>query len=183
MEAEASGSAYVIEPLASLHDRAAFSCGEPSLDNYIKKQASQDIKRDLAACYVLSGSEQSTIIGYYTLSAASVELSDLPPEIARKSGRYPLIPAVLLGRLAVDQRFQGTGMSTLLLLDALRRVLRTGIGVKLVLVDALHETAAQFYEHYEFRHFEDQPMRLYLPMSKVCDLFPEDASSTNDASP
>lgn len=181
MEPKASAPAYVIEPLASHHDRTAFSCGEPSLDDYLKKQARQDVKRDLAACYVLSESGQPTIIGYYTLSAASVELSDLPPEIARKSGRYPLIPAVLLGRLAVDQRFRGTGKSSLLLLNALRRVLRTGVGVKLVLVDALHETAAQYYEYFEFRRFKDQ-RRLYLPVSTVRDLFPEDVPSPDDTS-
>lgn len=174
--------AYEIVPLAPHHDRAAFSCGEPSLDAYLKTQASQDVKRDLAACYVLCERGSSAIIGYYSLSASSVELTDLPADLAKKSGRYRLVPAVLLGRLAVDQRYQGQGMSTLLLMNALRRVLRTGVGVKLVLVDALHERAAQFYEHAEFHRFADQPLRLYLPLSKVRDLFPEDAPAAEDAS-
>ncbi len=171
----ASQPPYSIAPLGAQHDRAAFSCGEPSLDSYLQRQASQDVRRDLAACYVLTRGDSATIIGYYTLSASSIELIGLPPELVKKSGRYPLVPAVLLGRLAVDQRFQGQGMSGLPLMDALRRALRTGVGVKLMIVDALNDSAARFYEHYDFRRFADQPMRLYLPLSAIRDLFPEDA--------
>lgn len=163
---------YLIERLASHHDRAAFSCGEPSLDAYIHRQAGQDMKRDLAVCYVLCPHDSSTIIGYYTLSAASVELTSLPPELAKKSGRYHVVPAVLLGRLAVDSRFAGQGMGAILLLHALRRALRAGIGVKLVIVDALNQNAANFYEHHGFRRFQDSPQRLYMPLSTVRDIFP-----------
>lgn len=181
MSDPAATSDYEIVPLAPHHDRAALSCGEPSLDSYLRTQANQDVKRDLAACYVLCERGNSDVIGYYTLSASSVELTDLPADLAKKSGRYRLVPAVLLGRLAVDQRYQGRGMSTLLLVNALRRVLRTGVCVKFLLVDALHEHAAQFYEHFDFRRFEDQPLRLYLPLSKVRDIFPEDTSATESA--
>lgn len=170
---------YAIAPLGPSHDRAAFSCGAPSLDGYLQRQASQDVKRDLAACYVLTERESATIIGYYTLNASSIELTGLPPALAKKTGRYPLIPAVLLGRLAVDQRYQGQGMSGLLLMDALRRTLRTGVGVKLMIVDALNDSAARFYEHYDFRRFADQPLRLYLPVSAIRDLFPEDTLPGN----
>lgn len=178
----ASTPAYTVEPLAPHHERTAFSCGEASLDGYLQRQASQDVKRDLAACYMLTARDNPSIIGYYTLSATSVELTDLPPDVAKKSGRYSLVPAVLLGRLAVDQRHQGSGMSTLLLLNALRRVLRTGIGIRLVIVDALHEQAAHFYEHYEFRRFADHPLRLFLPVSTIRDLFPEDVAPTGEES-
>jgi len=177
-ESEATESSpYIIERLGSSHDRKAFTCGEPSLDSYLKTQAHQDVKRDLAVCYVLRERGSTTIIGYYTLSACSLELAGLPPDLAKKAGRYQLVPTVLLGRLAVDQRRQGQGMSALLLLNALRRTLRTGIGVKLVMVDALHEHAAAFYEHYEFRRLPDRPLTLYLPMSAVRDLFPEDTQA------
>lgn len=165
---------YTITPLESQHDRAAFSCGEPSLDGYLQRQASQDIKRDLAACYVLAERGSATILGYYTLSATSVELTDLPSALAKKSGRYSLVPAVLLGRLAVDQRFHGQGLSGLLLVDALRRTLRTGIGVKLVVVDALNESAARYYEHYSFHRLADRPLRLYLPADTIRQLLPDD---------
>ena len=174
---------YVIAPLGTQHDRAAFSCGEPSIDTYIQRQATQDVKRDLAACYVLSERESTTLLGYYTLGASSIELTGIPPELAKKSGRYPLVPAVLLGRLAVDQRFHGQGLSALLLIDALRRVLPTGIGVKLVLVDALHEHAATFYEHYGFHRFRDIPLRLYLPVSTIRDLYEEHSAVDTDAPP
>ena len=172
----ANQSQYVVEPLRSQHDRKAFSCGEPSLDAYIQRQASQDVKRDLAACYVLS-ERDNTILGYYTLSASSVTLTDLPQDLAKKSGRYALVPAVLLGRIAVDLRFQGQGFSSLLLMDALRRTLRTGVGVKLMVVDALNDHAVSFYQHYEFQRFTDMPMRLYLPTGAIRTLFPQDAAA------
>ncbi len=96
-----------IEPLAPHHDRAAFSCGEQTLDAYIQRQAGQDMRRDLAACYVLCAQGSSEIIGYYTLSATSVELTELPRDLAKTSGRHQLVPAVLLGRLAVATTFAG----------------------------------------------------------------------------
>lgn len=162
---------YVIAPLGPQHDRAAFTCGEPSLDSYLQRQASQDVKRDLAACYVLSERVSGALIGYYTLSASSIELNDLPPTLAKKAGRYALVPAALLGRLAVDRRWQGQGMSSLLLMDALRRTLRTGIAVKLVIVDALNESAARYYERYQFQRLADNSLRLFLPTATIRELF------------
>ena len=172
---------YAIEPLAPQHDRAAFSCGEPSLDAYIQRQAGQDVKRDLAACYILCARGSPEVIGYYTLSAYSIEQPELPPELAKQSGRYRLVPAILLGRLAVATRFQGQGMSTILIADALRRALRTGVGVKLVVVDAPNERAASFYERRNFRRFEDHPLRLYLLTSKIREMFPSEGKEPNDA--
>lgn len=170
---------YVIELLAARHKRAkaTFLCGEPSLDTYVRQQASQDMRRDLAACYVLRAADDSVIVGYYTLSATSVAFTDLPSDLAPEAGRYPAVPAVLLGRLAVDSRYQGQGMSTILLLDALRRTLRTGIGIQLVIVDALNETVIGFYERREFRRFVDTSLRLFLPMSKVRAIFPDDVAA------
>lgn len=170
----AAPSRYAIAPLGPQHDRKQFACGEPSLDDYIQRQAGQDVKRDLAACFVLSERDSAANIGYYTLSASSVEFSDLPTTLAKKSGRYAHIPAVLLGRLAVDRQYQGQGMSGLLLVDALRRIAKVEIGVKLVIVDALNDSAASYYEHYGFTRFEDLPMRLYLPTATIRELYPED---------
>lgn len=168
---------YVIERLGPQHDRKAFACGEPALDIYLKTQVSQDVKRDLAVCYTLCERDAAEIIGYYTLSASSLELQELPPELAKKAGRYPLIPAILLGRLALDQRYQGHGLSELLLLNALRRALRTGVGAKFLIVDALNERAASFYAHYNFHQLPDHPLKLYLPMSAIRDLFPGEGDS------
>jgi GNAT superfamily N-acetyltransferase len=153
---------YIIEPLGAQHDRKAFSSGEPSLDTYLQRQAGQDVKRDLAACYVLCERDSTAILGYFTLSASSVELRDLPPELAKRAGRYPLVPAVLLGRLAVDQQAQGGGLGAVLLADALQRALQTGVGVKLVIVDALSDRAVRFYEHHGFRRFEDISVRFFI---------------------
>jgi GNAT superfamily N-acetyltransferase len=179
----ASEPPYAIQPLGPRHDRQAFACGEPSLDGYLQRQASQDVKRDLAACYVLTERGQTTIQGYYTLSAASVELRDLPPDLAKKAGRYPLIPAILLGRLAVDQRARGQGFGAVLLADALRRALRTGVGVKLVVVDALHEAAAAFYQHYGFRPFAETPLRLFISLEVVRALYPDPPVASADETP
>jgi GNAT superfamily N-acetyltransferase len=172
-----------IEPLAAQHKRAraAFSCGEASLDTYLRQQAGQDMRRNLAACYVLAVPDGSEILGYYTLSATSVAFTDLPPHLAKEAARYPVVPAVLLGRLAVDSRHHGQGLSTILLVDALRRTLRTGIGIQLVIVDALDERVVSFYERREFRRFADSERRLYLPMSKVRDMFPEDVAALTGA--
>lgn len=163
----------MIAPLGKMHDRAGFACGEASLDAYLKTQATQDIRRDLSACYVLTARDDGTIIGYYTLSATSIDVSTLPPALSKHVGRYALIPAVLLGRLAVDHRFQGQGMSALLLVNALRRIVRIGIGIKLIVVDALHEHAAAFYLHYHFQRLADHPLRLFLPVKTIREMYPD----------
>ena len=147
-----------IEPLDRRHDRAAFSCDEPSLTDYLHRQARQDVDRDLASCWVLCAQDGTEIIGYYTLTATSVDVSSLPADLAKKSGRYHAVGAALLGRLAVDSRYARQGLGSHLLLNALRRVLRTterGIAVKAVMVDALHERAATFYEKFGFQRIEE----------------------------
>lgn len=173
---------YTFELLdSSRHDRAAFSCGEPALDAYLKTQASQDMKRDLALCWVLCEQGSTTIIGYYTLTPCSVEVAQLPRDLARSSGRYHTVPAVLLGRMGVDTKYRGQGIGGHVLLDALRRSLRGGFAFKLIVVDALHETAAGFYLHHGFKRLrEDDPLRLYVPMTYVRMLFPAEAPAEDD---
>ncbi len=176
-----------VEPLGRHHDRAAFSCDEPSLTGYLRKQARQDVDRDLASCWVLCTPGDSAIIGYYTLTATSVDVSSLPPDLAKKAGRYHVVGAALLGRLAVDSRYARQGVGSHLLLNALRRVLRTtqsGIGVKAVVVDALHERAARFYEKFGFQRIkedehgeghergEDEPVRVVLSLRTIREIFP-----------
>lgn len=163
-----------VEPLAPHHDRAAFSCGVPSLDVYLQRQARQDVKRDLSACYILCVSGSPEIIGYYTLTATSIEVIELPTELSKMAGRYRRVGAALLGRLAVDTRYAGQGMGSLLLLNAMRRTLRSGMAFKVMVVDALNEQAARFYEKFDFQRFQDDPLHLYLPMSKARELFPGD---------
>ncbi len=154
-----------VEPLGPHHDRASFSCGEPSLDRYIRRQASQDARRRVARVFVAPGEPPERIAGYYTLTAASFEKDDLPAEVARRLPHYP-VPAAVIGRLAVDLRSQGRGLGEVLLLDAIHRIVRAGdtIGVYAVVVDALHERAGAFYERYGFLPFPSRPLRLYLPL-------------------
>ena len=158
-------SPLTVEPLASHHDRASFSCGEPSLDRYLRRQASQDARRRVARVFVTPGDPPVRIAGYYTLSAASFEKEDLPAEVAKRLPHYP-VPAAVVGRLAVDLRSQGRGLGEVLLLDAIRRVVRAGdtIGVYAVVVDALHECASAFYERYGFLPFPSRRLRLHLPL-------------------
>ncbi len=124
-----------------------------------------------AACYVLCASANPTVIGYYTLSATSVEITSLPPALAKRSGRYQTVPAALLGRLAVDSRFAGQKLGTDLMLNAMRRTLRTGIGIKAIVVDALDQRATAFYEQFGFARVEDNPLRLCLSLSAIREVF------------
>jgi len=158
-------AAPVIEPLSSRHDRAAFSCGEPALDTYLQRQASQDIRRRVAQVFVALGSTPERIAGYYSLSAASFAKDELPPTLAKRLPHYP-VPAAVLGRLAVDREHQGSGLGEILLLDAIRRVLQasTTIAVHAMIVDAKNERAQRFYKRYGFRPFASDLRRLFLPL-------------------
>jgi GNAT superfamily N-acetyltransferase len=164
---------HKIEPLGKKHDRVVFSCGNDALDTYLKKRASQEAKKKIATTFVMVDRLSRAVIGYYTLSATSILLSDLPNETARKLPRYPHVPATLLGRLAIDRRFQGRGYGEVLIIDALRRALQaaTEVASYAVVVDAINERARSFYEQYEFCAFSDRKLRLFLPMKTIANLF------------
>ena len=161
---------YIVEPLdTQKHDRAAFSSGVAPLDEYIQNRANQDAKKRVAVTYVLCEQNSSAIIGYYTISTASIETTRLPEDITRRLPRYNVLPAMLIGRLAVDQQYRGQGFGKHLLVDALKRCLNLSkkIASMAVLVDAKDEQGAQFYERYGFRRFTDRPLSLYMPMSEI----------------
>lgn len=155
----------VIEPLARHHDRDGFTCGEPALDAYLRRQAAQDVRRRVARVFVAVGDEPRKILGYYSLSATSFDRAELPPAAAKRLPHYP-VPAAVIGRLAVDLVCQGRGLGELLLLDAVRRVLRAGaaLAVYAVVVDAKNERARAFYRRFGFRPFASLPRRLFLPL-------------------
>lgn len=148
------------------HDRSQFSSGIPALDRYVREQVSQDIRRRAAACFVAVDDAQR-IVGYYTLAAAGVPLDRLPEDVRRKLPRYASVPAVRMGRLAVDAAFKGQGLGGALLVDALRRAAGAEIPAAVLVVDAKDEQAAAFYKHHGFIALIDAPLTLFLPLATV----------------
>jgi GNAT superfamily N-acetyltransferase len=146
------------------HDRAGFVCGEPTLDAYLREQAAQHHRDGIATTHVLVDAKApARVLGYYTLSAAQLLLIDLLEADRRRLPRYP-VPAVRMGRLAVATEQGRHG--DLLLAHAVARCLglREQLDVRVLLVDALHEKAAEFYRIYGFRQANDQARTLYLPL-------------------
>jgi GNAT superfamily N-acetyltransferase len=153
---------YKIEPLSSAHDRASFSCGNSILDRYLKQQASQDSRRGFAAVFVVVESSSGALHGFYSLSMASVPLDLLPAEIAQKMPRYPTVPAVRLGRLALNRDMQGKGIGTHLMMDAISRSLMNEIAWAAFVVEAKNGKARDWYTNFGFRSFIDNKYHLYL---------------------
>jgi GNAT superfamily N-acetyltransferase len=173
MGAVARAMPYLIEPLANHHNRAVFSCGKEDLDRYLKNQAGQDARRKVAVTFVLVEVGGKDVLGYYTLSAFGIDLGDLPPHIVKKLPRYPVVPATLIGRLALDSRLRGQRLGEFLLMDALQRAFMQSyyIASAAVVVDAIDEEARRFYLHFDFLSFPSRPERLFLPMRTVSRLF------------
>jgi GNAT superfamily N-acetyltransferase len=164
----------IVEGLCDRHDRVAFSCGNLSLDRYLKEQAGHDLRRRCASPFVLVPACGSpTILGYYTLSSYGVGVGELPVGVAKTLPRYPLIPVTLLGRLAVDRRHQGRGLGEFLLLNALHRARGHAVDVAAaaVVVDAIDPAAARFYQRFGFMSLPSTNSRLFLPMKTIAALF------------
>lgn len=161
------------EPLNSTHKKLDFSCGKEMLDTYIQKQANQDVKRKLSACFVINEPETNLIKGYYTLSNNSIPSELIPDQIRKKLPKtYELIPTTLLGRLAIDNRFQGQGIGKLILIDALKRSYEISktIGSFAVVVDPIDQDAENFYSKYGFIKLPDSG-KMFLPMKTISQLF------------
>jgi GNAT superfamily N-acetyltransferase len=159
-----------VEALGPHHDRSSFASGVEPLDRYLRNQAGQDAHKNIAAPFVLVLPD-GAIGGYYTLSATGVKLTEFPVDITRKLPRYPLVPATLLGRLAVDKFHQGRGYGRFLLADALFRAVRNEIASFAIIVDAKDEAARRFYERENFLPFPDQPLRLFRSMVDIAKLY------------
>lgn len=160
----------ITKVLEKSHKRERFSCGTDELDRYLKNYASQDTKKKLAVCYVLTGSGDE-VMGYYTLSSQRVDLGDIPPALA-KSLKYKEIPVIIIGHLAVDNKYQGQRYGESLLIDALNRCvgISTHLGCHAVIVDPIDEMAEKFYTKYGFVHLQESK-RMFLPMKTIIDLF------------
>jgi GNAT superfamily N-acetyltransferase len=163
-------------PLAKGMDRSSFSCGDASFDAYLQNQSGQDVSRNIAAVYVAlrpttaTPGELARIRGYYTLSSHGIVLDELPEDIRRRLPRYEQAPAVLLGRLAVDQADQGSGLGGRLVFDAIRRVVEASarIAAWAIVVDARTPALVPWYaERFGFTAVIGRPTRLFLPVKQA----------------
>jgi GNAT superfamily N-acetyltransferase len=157
-----------IEPLRSDHDRAAFNCGNESLDRYVQTQASQDIRRGIARVFVaVVPEEPKRIAGFFTLSAAWVMASDLPPETAKRLPRHP-IPAALVGRLAVDRGFARRGLGSILLADAVKKTLAAAetVAMAVIIVDPIDDAARAFYAAFGCHSLQGPRQQMFLTLPR-----------------
>jgi ribosomal protein S18 acetylase RimI-like enzyme len=168
---------FRLAPLGAERDRGSFHCGEEALDRYFQTQATQDIRRRIANCFVAAEVASGHAAAYYTIAAASVPFVDLPSEQAKRLLRYPTLPAVRIGRLAVDKRFQGRGLGSALLVDATRRTLQAApAAVYMLVVDAKNDAAVAFYQRHGFRPLVSDPRRLFLPLATAPKALLDEAS-------
>ena len=149
------------------HNRDGFTCGEPTLDAYLRQQAAQHHRDGISTTHVLlDDAEPARILGYYSLSAAQLLLTDLQEADRKRLPAYP-VPAIRMGRLAVDQAFKGQGLGGALLADALHRAVRSEIAAYAMVVDAKDDAAAAFYQHHGFIALPDAQKTLFLPLAIV----------------
>jgi predicted GNAT family N-acyltransferase len=161
-----------IKVLEKKYDKSNFNCGYSLLDDYIKRQARQDVSRDLSACFVLVD-EEDIVKGYYTLSANSVRKEDFSETLQKKwPPNYHDIPTILLGRLVIDNSLKGKGYGQILLIDALKRSLEISenLGTLAVVVDPIDEIAKSFYARYGFILLPTSG-KMFLPMKTIKELF------------
>ena len=162
-------SKLIIEPLGRNHDRLSFNCGVRPLNSYLQKQANQDIKRRISRVFVATMQDNpNSIVGYYTLSTLSIELTHLPETAARKLPKHP-IPAALLGRLAINKINQGCGVGRMLLVDSIKRCLAISdqIAIYAMVVDAISPDAHAFYQQFGFTTLNSNEKRLFIPLKSL----------------
>lgn len=163
---------YVTELLTTQHRKESFTCGKSMLDNYLHTQAKQDVRRKLAACFILS-KNAVTVKGFYTLSSTSVNRDFLPESMIKKlPPAYKKLPATLLGRLAIDITYKGQGLGSILLMDALKRSYYNSLQVAsmAVVVDPLDDEAKHYYKHFGFIELPDSG-KMFIPMAQLEDIF------------
>jgi ribosomal protein S18 acetylase RimI-like enzyme len=158
-------ASFRLEALESSHDRSTFVSGEERLDRYFQTQVTQDIRRRIANCFVAVEVVTSQAVAYYTIASASVSTLDLPPDEAKRLPRYPTMPVVRIGRLAVDKRYQGRGLGKALLADAAMKAMTAAPASFALLVDAKDDQAINFYKHHGFRQLGGLPRVLFLPLA------------------
>ena len=156
---------FRLAALESSHDSSAFVSGEERLDRYVQAQVTQDIRRRIANCFVAVEVATNQVVAYYTIASASVSTPDLPPDDAKRLPRYPTMPAVRIGRLAVDRRYQGRGLGKALLADAAMKAMTAAPASFALLVDAKDDQVMNFYKYHGFRQLVGLPKVLFLPLA------------------
>lgn len=156
-------------PIGRHHDRAAFDCGEPDLNLFLTRYARQNHESGGAKTFVaVPAGEPSRILGFYSLSPASLGYARTPALVTRRLARHE-VPVFRLGRLAVDRSVQGRGLGGALLIAAGRRCMAVAeqVGGVALLIDAKHEQAALWYQGFGAIRLEDAPLSLVLPFSTL----------------
>lgn len=166
-----------ILPYSRQFNRSGFDCGKTSLNNYILRIVTKDVKSEACTCFVITDSNKR-VIGYYTLSTDNIQ-KEIAPETIQKKINYPYIPVILLGRLAVDKKERGKGFGKFLLVDALKRSLKVAknqIGAVAFIVDPIDEYAIEFYAKYGFTILPTS-QRMFMTIRKVESAFNESCNS------
>jgi len=159
-----------IEPISKLHNRKDFKCKKKALTQYLHRFARQNDENNIAKTFV-AVDDDNKVIGYYSLSTASIEFEDLPEDFIKGLPRYP-IPAALIAKLAVDSNVNGQGLGSRLLIEALQNILTASeeIAVKVVLVDAIDEEAKGYYLRFGFIELPGNDLKLFLPIETISQL-------------
>lgn len=163
------GLAWHEEPIGKHHDRTGFDCGEEALNEFLRRYARKSHERGGAKTFLAIGdSLDKAVLGFYSLSPASVEFARTPEVVKRGLARYD-VPAFRLARLAVNLRSQGQGLGGQLLLAAGRRCLAAAaeVGGVALLIDAKNERAAAWYARYGAVPMIDAPLTLMLPLKTM----------------
>lgn len=154
------------QALQDSHDTAGFTCGVAALDQWLRSVARQHISKGISRTFcAVDADAPKQILGYYSLTVAEIDTDKLPKDVARKLPRR--VPLVLIGRLATALTMRGQGLGSMLVIDALRRIVEVSnnVGVTLIMVDVKDNQAASFYQHYGFVPLPDSPLRLVLPVA------------------
>lgn len=159
-----------IEPLdRHRHDRAAFSCGEPRIDAYLKTRAAGLMDVESTRVWVACLDAGRDIVGFYALNAHGIDASALPPELRKRLPSHHPIPAIFLSNIGVTSTHQGAGVGSYLLADAFARAASVAdqIGAAFIVLDALSEAAARFYRRHGFIDLPDPAGRMVIAMRHV----------------
>jgi GNAT superfamily N-acetyltransferase len=151
----------------SRHDTSGFQSGNEALDRWLVRYAGQSERRDAARTFVLA--DAGVVIGYYALLAGELDHADATEETRKGISRHYPIPVAILARLAVDRRHQNRGLGATLLRDALRRgtLASEQLAVRAIVVHAIDEGAARFYEHFGFRALSTSPRTLMVTLAEL----------------